>query len=150
MTYAEKTVGYGASKKTVLALIRRGDPADSEFTEEDIGADAVGSTIYPMYKVVIAGVSDGNAVTLKEYQKDGFYVVDAAKDSYTLYLSRVIRGENGYQDTAEDTIKDSAGAKNKAVDLATAVSRILSLLECFFLIGKARLSSKPCLLSMIC
>ena len=30
------TVGYGASKKTVLALIRRGDPADPEFTEEDI------------------------------------------------------------------------------------------------------------------
>ena len=93
--------------------------------EEDIGADAVGSTIYPMYKVVIAGVSDGNAVTLKEYQKDGFYVVDAAKDSYTLYLSRVIRGENGYQDTAEDTIKDSAGAKNKAVELAVASDPVL-------------------------
>ena len=38
------TVGYGASKKTVLALIRRGDPADSEFTEEDIGAEVAEET----------------------------------------------------------------------------------------------------------
>lgn len=34
------TVGYGASKKTVMALIRRSDPEDAEYDEDPIGAEA--------------------------------------------------------------------------------------------------------------
>ena len=34
------TVGYGASKKTVMALIRRSDPEDTEYDEDTIGAEA--------------------------------------------------------------------------------------------------------------
>lgn len=38
------TVGYGASKKTVLSLIRRGDPTDPEFDEQDIDSEVTEET----------------------------------------------------------------------------------------------------------
>ena len=38
------TVGYGASKKTVLALIRRSDPADPDYDEDVIDAEVAEET----------------------------------------------------------------------------------------------------------
>lgn len=86
-------------------------------SEHDITKDAAGSNIYPMSSVYIVDTSSENFDVLKEYQKSGYYVTEAMKDSYTLYLSRVVKRDGIYVAADEDTIKDSAGEQNKTVAL---------------------------------
>ncbi len=93
--------------------------------ESDIGTDAAGSTIYPMYQIQISDIENGTETPIKTYSKDGYYVTDVTKDSYTLYLTRVTRSDNGYVEAEDDTIKDSAGAKNRAISIVTSSDDVL-------------------------
>lgn len=87
--------------------------------KKDITTDGAGSTIYPMNKLTIADISAGAGRDLMTYQKNGYYITDVSIESYTIYLNRIQIGEDGIITAAEgDTIKNSAGEQNKAVDLA--------------------------------
>jgi hypothetical protein len=89
--------------------------------ESDITADGAGSTVYPMYKLTIADISQGSARELMSYQKSGVYITDVSIESYTIYLDRIRIDSEGIITAAEgDTIKNSAGEQNKAVDVAVA------------------------------
>nr|MCR5545171.1 hypothetical protein [Lachnospiraceae bacterium] len=83
--------------------------------ESDVSTDAAGSEIYPMYKLVIQQVDDQNGEVLKEYQKSGYYVLSATKDSTTLLLERVQKQDDGYVTAEEDTIRNTSGEINKEV-----------------------------------
>ena len=85
--------------------------------QSDIGADASGNRIYPCYKVNIRKIDNAKGEILKEYQKPGYYVSGASANSYTLFLERVTKTENGYEKAADDTIQDSSGEPNRAVSL---------------------------------
>ena len=87
--------------------------------ESDITTDGAGSTVYPMYKLTIADVSSGDSRDLMSYQKSGFYITDVSIESYTIYLDRIqIDGEGIITAAEGDTIKNSAGEQNKAVDVS--------------------------------
>ncbi|SFH93372.1 hypothetical protein SAMN04487830_11347 [Pseudobutyrivibrio sp. OR37] len=93
--------------------------------KNDITTDGAGSTIYPMYKLTIADVSQGNSRELMTYQKRGYYITDTSIDSYTIYLERIQIGQDGIITAADpDTIKNSAGEQNKAVDIALATDDV--------------------------
>lgn len=85
--------------------------------QSDIGADASGNRIYPCYKVTIKQIDNPAGEVLKEYQKPGYYVSGATANSYTLFLERVAKSENGYEKASDDTIQDSSGEPNRAVSL---------------------------------
>lgn len=99
--------------------------------ESDIDVDAAGTQIYPMYQLQIVDISSGGANLLKSYQKDGYYVTEVTKNSYTLYLDRVTRTDGVYMDAPQDTIMNSAGELNKAVaiqvDTDESVGSVVSL-----------------------
>ena len=93
--------------------------------KSDITTDGAGSTIYPMYKLTIADISQGMPRELMTYQKSGYYITDTSIDSYTIYLERIQIGEDGIITATEgDTIKNSAGEQNKAVDIALATDDV--------------------------
>lgn len=84
----------------------------------DITTDAAGSYVYPMYRVVITDITSSDHEILKDYQKSGYYVIGVTQSDFTLYLQEVQRSGTDYVDAGEDTIKNSSGAKNKAVEVA--------------------------------
>lgn len=93
--------------------------------ESDITIDGAGSTVYPMYKLTIADISSSSGRELMSYQKSGYYITDVNIDSYTIYLTRIQIDADGIITTAaEDTIKNSAGEQNKAVDLGNAMDDV--------------------------
>lgn len=93
--------------------------------KSDITTDGAGSTVYPMYKLTIADISQGMPRELMTYQKSGYYITDTSIDSYTIYLERIQIGEDGIITATEgDTIKNSAGEQNKAVDIALATDDV--------------------------
>ena len=95
--------------------------------ESDITTDGAGSTIYPMYKLTIADISSGSGRELMTYQKSGYYITDVSIESYTIYLDRITIGEDGIITAADgDTIKNSAGEQNKAVDVSTTTDDVKS------------------------
>ncbi len=89
--------------------------------ETDIAKDAAGTTIYPMYRVFITDIGGEEYTVLKEYQKSGYYVTEVRHEDYTLYLTQVTKEGDSYVAAAGDTIKNSAGAKNKAVLVAKTI-----------------------------
>ncbi len=85
--------------------------------KDDITTDAAGATVYPMYKLTISDISQGYNRELMSYKKTGYYITDVSIESYTIYLDR-IQIQDGIITVADrDTIKNSAGEQNKAVDV---------------------------------
>ena len=93
--------------------------------ESDIDVDAAGTQIYPMYQLQIVDITSGGANVLKTYEKNGYYVTDVTKQSYTLYLDRVTRTDGVYMDATQDTIMNSSGELNKAVSIQMETDDIL-------------------------
>ena len=92
--------------------------------ESDITTDGAGSTVYPMYKLTISDISSSTGRELMSYQKNGYYITDVNIDSYTIYLTRIQIDDGIITTAAVDTIKNSAGEQNKAVDLGNAMDEI--------------------------
>ena len=87
--------------------------------KSDIGVDAAGNSVYPCYKVTIRDITGKKGRILKEYEKPGQYVSDITSNSYTLFMSRVQKMEDGgYEKSTDDTIQDSSGEPNKAVSIS--------------------------------
>ncbi len=88
--------------------------------KNDITEDGAGATIYPMNKLTIADIKSGTAHELMSYQKPGCFITDITLDSYTIYLNLIqIDGEGNIFPVEEDSIKNTAGAQNKAVPITT-------------------------------
>lgn len=93
--------------------------------KNDIMVDGAGSTIYPMYKLTISGISTGKAYEQKTYQKSGYYINNIDLQSYTIYLDRIkIDADGTILPAEEDTIKNSVGEQNKAVPINTAMDDV--------------------------
>lgn len=93
--------------------------------KNDIMVDGAGSTIYPMYKLTISGISTGKAYEQKTYQKSGYYINNIDLQSYTIYLDRIkIDADGTILPVEEDTIKNSVGEQNKAVPINTAIDDV--------------------------
>ncbi len=91
--------------------------------KNDISLDEAGTEVYPMSQVIIADITNSTgAKELMSYKKSGIYISDIRIESYTIYLDRIQKDENGnYVETTGDTIKNSAGEQNKAVELTSSV-----------------------------
>ncbi len=93
--------------------------------EKDITTDGAGSAFYPMNSLSISDISAGSERPLKAYQKSGYYITGVTLDSYTIYLDRVqFDAEGNILPAEEDTIKNSAGAQNKAVPVTTEIDDV--------------------------
>ncbi|MBQ7148866.1 MAG: hypothetical protein IJR96_08960 [Pseudobutyrivibrio sp.] len=93
--------------------------------EKDITLDGAGAKVYPMYSLTIADISGGSAQSLKDYQKNGYYITGVHMESYTIYLDRIqIDADGNILIAEEDTIKNSAGAQNQAVPITTETDEI--------------------------
>lgn len=93
--------------------------------KDNMTSDGKGAVSYPMHRVTIAGVSEGEELVKKSYRKDGYYITDVKIDGYTIYLERVMASPSGELiATNNDTIKNSAGEINKAVPILTSASDI--------------------------
>ena len=84
----------------------------------DVATDAAGVEIYPMHKLSICEVSSGKAESIKDYEKSGYYVLSAQKETTTLILKRIKKEQDGYVATEDDTIRNTSGETNKEVDIA--------------------------------
>ena len=93
--------------------------------EDDIGLDAAGNRIYPCYKIAIREIDSKKGKILKEYEKPGYYVSDITSNSYTLFMSRVSKNQDGgYEKALDDTIQDSSGEPNKAVSISMVPEQV--------------------------
>ena len=86
--------------------------------ESDVVRDSTGTVVYPMYRLRIADTSTDDFPVIKEYEKQGYYVMSVRKDGYTLFLERARKAEGAYQTAEADTIKNSSGEKKKDVELS--------------------------------
>lgn len=91
--------------------------------ERDILPDAAGAMVYPMKQVKIVSIANDFA-ELKNYNKEGFFVTEVEKDSFTLYLNRVTYRGGTYVEAPQDTIKDSTGEQNKVVDITLSADEV--------------------------
>ena len=106
--------------------------------KNDITVDGAGSTIYPMYKLTISGISTGKAYEQKTYQKSGYYINNIDLQSYTIYLDRIqIDPDGTILPAEEDTIKNSVGEQNKAVPITTAMDDVKQQVVLFNMIPLA-------------
>lgn len=78
----------------------------------DISKDAFGATIFPMYRVCI---QDERGNVLKEYEKEGVYVTDAAIVEGQINLTRVCKreGNAAYSTISEDQILNDIAAESR-------------------------------------
>lgn len=69
----------------------------------EVVEDSAGNARFLMYKVTII---DKNSKTVKEYQKDGYYISNAYVEQDTIFLDREMRTETGFTPVVQDTIKN--------------------------------------------
>lgn len=85
--------------------------------ESDVLRDSTGTVVYPMYQLKIVDASSADFALVKEYQKTGSYVMKVTQEGYTLFLDRAQKAGSSYQQIDSDTIKNSSGEKNRAVEV---------------------------------
>jgi hypothetical protein len=67
----------------------------------DIDTAHEGSEVFPMYRLTII---DSEGEQIKNYQPDGYYVTDVEGTENMLTMTRVVRGESGFEEASEDHI----------------------------------------------
>ncbi len=87
--------------------------------EEQVIADSAGNTRFLMYKVMII---DKNSNTVKEYQKDGFFISNAYVEQDTIFLDREMQTELGFTPAVQDTIKNQQLESSRLVTVDTIVT----------------------------
>lgn len=103
----------------------------------DVTKDSAGSAVYPMYQLRIADTTSIDKDTdtfplVKEYQKNGCYIMSVYRQDYTLFLGRAQKSGNSYISIDNDTIKNSSGISAAPVNLtfrSDAVSGQISILR---------------------
>lgn len=88
----------------------------------DVTMDLAGTATFPMYKLKIVDSADQK--TLKEYQKDGFYVSDISIEDYIMYLNRLQYNGMAYVESTQDTIMNKEGDSKQTVDIHTTATEI--------------------------
>ena len=90
--------------------------------EEDINTDALGNTLFPMYKILIKN-QEGSI--LKTYQKENCYVTDSKITNNLITLNRVQRiGEHAYKAIEDDHIASNDIEKGGVNQVVTATENI--------------------------
>ncbi len=87
--------------------------------DEDIGPTASGTTLYPMYRLVILSGIDKSAVQ-KTYEKSGYFVSKVAVEDDGLRLVRVVQSEGLYSETFEDRLLESDDGTPDTVRILTS------------------------------
>lgn len=82
----------------------------------DVQKDAFGRTIYPMYKIDIAGMTGGDSKPLKTYEKEGFYISGIEIEDFTIYVNRIQYNGRYYVSAEQDMIM------NREADTGQSVS----------------------------
>lgn len=85
----------------------------------EVAADSAGNARFLMYKVTI---TDKNSKTVKEYQKDGYYISNAYVEQDTIFLDREMRTETGFTPVVQDTIKNQQLESSRLVTVDTIVT----------------------------
>ncbi len=85
--------------------------------KDDIETDAAGAPVYPAYKIVIADMTTENGEILKEFERDGEFITDVSSNNYSITMSLVKRDASGFIPTGSETIQNTSGEGNHAVDI---------------------------------
>lgn len=87
----------------------------------DISTDVAGNTTFAMSSIVIEDM-DGNLI--KEYKNDGIWVYEIHIQEGLIELCRVIRTENGYEQTTNDNIMNNQkDGENTVISRASNTTR---------------------------
>ncbi len=84
---------------------------------EEVQTDAAGKSVYPIYKLNIAGFTGGDVKILKTYEKEGYYISDVEIDDFTIYLSRMQHDGNGFVSASMDMIMNREADTNKMASI---------------------------------
>ena len=87
--------------------------------QSDVTADSAGNTQFPMYRIQIV---DEAGESVKDYQKDGYYIVKAYVEDETIFLDRWYRNGTGYISAEQDTIKNQQLEASKNITIETVQS----------------------------
>lgn len=100
-------------------------------------------TLVAAYKCVEIVDFDGNK--LKNYEKDGYYVVDAAVQDNIIRLERVTRENTGrrYQVAEPDFILNQAANQNRAIRLSKRVTELMKTEYYLSLPENVQIETKP-------
>lgn len=86
----------------------------------DISKAEDGSLLLPMYKIQIA---DSSANILKEYEKEGYYVVSTSVEDNVITLERVKKIDKGqYESVSSDNILNKIPTTTKAFEITKRVA----------------------------
>lgn len=89
--------------------------------DEDITMDSLGNLIFPMSQIII---QSNTGQVLKEYQKEGYYVVSCEMKDNQILLKRVVLNENTgtYEDALDDQITNNEVIQSGVNTIVTAAT----------------------------
>ncbi len=85
--------------------------------KDDIMTDAAGAAVYPAYKLIIADATTENGEILKEFERQGQYITDVSSTNYSITMTLVSRDESGFVSAGSETIQNTSGEGNHAVNI---------------------------------
>ncbi len=91
--------------------------------DADIGWTASGTTLYPMYQVMVLSGTDKSAVQ-KTYEKEGMLVSEVIPEATGLRLKRVVKSDGLYTETYEDRLLESDSQQTDPTELLSAQDEI--------------------------
>lgn len=106
---ALKPLGF-MKEDFVYGIARRGD----------IFQDAAGNVTFPMYRVEIVEISADGVTTLKNYEKENYYVSGIQIEDYTMYLNCIEYNGTAYVPAEQGMIMNREGNSGKLVDIVTS------------------------------
>ncbi len=83
----------------------------------EVGIDAAGKILYPMFRMNIAKIASGEIEILKTYEKEGYYISEIEIDGFTIYLERMTYNGSAYVETSSDMIMNREGNSGKLVSV---------------------------------
>lgn len=109
----------GAGKKLKPLCYMRDDLVYGVANESEIVTDKAGNTVFPMFQ---ANILNDEGQLEKEYQKAGYYIMDAYVEADTIYLDLASPNGTVYVVNEQDTIVSNKTNAEKTVKLHTTVT----------------------------
>ncbi len=91
------------------------------YREADAGKTEAGEEVTPYYRLDIKN-DDGD--TVKTYQEDGIWILDAELEDMVITLTRATREEDVYTETTEEYIMSNEEQEEKPISLQTYVTNL--------------------------
>ncbi len=92
--------------------------------QTDVTTDVAGNTIFPMRQVRIVDTQEASHKVLKEYQKEGYYILDIEVSDFTIYLNRVQHNGVAFVNADQDTIMNREADTDETTKIGSTVTQV--------------------------